>query len=60
MEPLLLLEHINKSYSLGAERVQVLFDINLQVMPGRFHRHFGAVWLRQINPDEYYRLYGYG
>lgn len=36
MEPLLQLEHINKSYRLGAERVQVLFDINLQVMPGDF------------------------
>ena len=36
MEPLLSLEHIDKSYSLGAERVQVLFDINLQVMPGDF------------------------
>lgn len=36
MEPLLQLEHINKSYLLGAERVQVLFDINLQVMPGDF------------------------
>lgn len=36
MEPLLQLDHINKSYRLGAERVQVLFDINLQVMPGDF------------------------
>lgn len=36
MEPLLQLEHINKSYRLGAERVQVLFDVNLQVMPGDF------------------------
>lgn len=36
MEPLLSLEHIDKSYSLGAERVQVLFDINLQVTPGDF------------------------
>ena len=36
MEPLLMLEHINKSYSLGAEQMQVLFDINLQVMPGDF------------------------
>ena len=36
MEPLLQLDHITKSYRLGAERVQVLFDINLQVMPGDF------------------------
>lgn len=36
MEPLLQLDHINKSYRLGTERVQVLFDINLQVMPGDF------------------------
>ena len=36
MEPLLTLSHINKSYSLGAERVQVLFDINLTVHPGAF------------------------
>lgn len=36
MEPLLQLDHINKSYRLGAERVQVLFDVNLQVMPGDF------------------------
>jgi putative ABC transport system ATP-binding protein len=36
MEPLLRLDHINKSYSLGAERVQVLFDINLHVYPGDF------------------------
>lgn len=36
MEPLLMLEHINKSYSLGTEQVQVLFDINLQVMPGDY------------------------
>lgn len=36
MEPLLALEHINKSYRLGAERVQVLFDVSLQVMRGDF------------------------
>ena len=36
MEPLLQLDHINKSYHLGTEQVQVLFDINLQVMPGDF------------------------
>lgn len=36
MDPLLILSHINKSYSLGAERVQVLFDINLTVYPGAF------------------------
>lgn len=36
MEPLLMLNHINKSYSLGNEKVQVLFDINLHVSPGEF------------------------
>ncbi len=36
MEPLLMLNHINKSYSLGNEKVQVLFDINLHVYPGEF------------------------
>lgn len=36
MEPLLSLKHINKSYQLGEESVQVLFDINLQVYPGAF------------------------
>lgn len=36
MEPLLVLNHIDKSYSLGNENVQVLFDINLRVMPGEF------------------------
>ncbi len=36
MEPLLTLENINKSYRLGSDRVQVLFDINLQVDRGDF------------------------
>ena len=36
MEPLLMLNHINKSYSLGNEKVQVLFDINRHVYPGEF------------------------
>ena len=36
MEPLLKLENINKSYSLGSEKVQVLFDINLEVNRGDF------------------------
>lgn len=36
MESLLSLEHINKSYSLGNEEVQVLFDINLEVQRGDF------------------------
>ena len=36
MEPLLRLENINKSYSLGSEQVQVLFDINLTVNKGDF------------------------
>ena len=36
MEPLLKLEHVNKSYRLGEERVQVLFDINLEVYRGDF------------------------
>lgn len=35
-EPLLTLEQINKSYSLGSEKVQVLFDINLKVNRGDF------------------------
>ncbi len=35
-KPLLTLENINKSYSLGSEKVQVLFDINLQVKGGDF------------------------
>lgn len=34
--PLLSLNHINKSYSLGEEKLQVLFDINLQVHKGEF------------------------
>ena len=36
MEPLLKLEHVNKSYQLGEERVQVLFDIDLEVYRGDF------------------------
>ena len=36
MEPLLRLEQINKSYSLGSEQVQVLFDISLTVNRGDF------------------------
>lgn len=36
VEPLLILNHIDKSYNLGNEKVQVLFDINLHVMPGEF------------------------
>ena len=36
MEPLLKLEHVNKSYQLGEEQVQVLFDINLEVYRGDF------------------------
>lgn len=36
MEPLLRLEQINKSYSLGSETVQVLFDISLTVNRGDF------------------------
>lgn len=36
VEPLLILNHIDKSYNLGNETVQVLFDINLHVMPGEF------------------------
>lgn len=34
--PLLQLSHINKSYQLGNEAVQVLFDINLEVNRGDF------------------------
>lgn len=35
-DPLLQLLHINKSYQLGNEAVQVLFDINLEVNRGDF------------------------
>lgn len=34
--PLLQLSHVNKSYQLGNEAVQVLFDINLEVNRGDF------------------------
>ena len=37
MQPLLQLKHINQSYHLGtAGKLQVLFDINLDVYPGEF------------------------
>lgn len=36
MESLLSLKHLNKSYQLGEERLQVLFDINLEVQSGDF------------------------
>lgn len=34
--PLLTLRHIDKSYALGAEKLQVLFDINLTICKGEF------------------------
>ena len=36
MENLLTLKHINKSYQIGTEQLQVLFDINLEVHAGDF------------------------
>ena len=34
--PLLTLNSIDKSYSLGAEKLQVLYDINLSIRKGEF------------------------
>ena len=34
--PLLTLNKIDKSYSLGAEKLQVLYDINLSIRKGEF------------------------
>ena len=36
MENLLTLKHLNKSYQIGTEQLQVLFDINLEVHAGDF------------------------
>ena len=36
MTALLSISHLNKSYALGAEKLQVLFDINLEVQKGQF------------------------
>lgn len=35
-DALLTLRHINKSYALGAEKLQVLFDIDLTIQKGDF------------------------
>ena len=55
---ILSLRDVVKTYVMGDEAVHALSGVSIDIERERICCHHGAVWLRQVDLDEYYRLPG--